>query len=127
MKSIFITSVFIVCSVAYGQSVQLLNYKTQFAPTESELPVKVDFSYYAKNYDKVFGEFNFTNNANNVSSRNVYVGYGGVLYYQRNSTYIMEMPTNIHTYNFSGNQDVIGGLKNLMSLFTSEKDYSVKK
>lgn len=127
MKRIFITLAFIICSAVYGQSVQPLNYRTQFATPDSQLPVKVDFSYYAKNYDKVFGEFNFTNNANNVSPRNVYVGYGGVFYYQRNSTYIVEMPTNIHTYNFSGNQDVIGGLKNLMSLFTSEKDYSVKK
>ncbi|PZR11802.1 MAG: hypothetical protein DI539_20350 [Flavobacterium psychrophilum] len=104
-----------------------MNFKSQFTAQDDQLPVKVDFSYYAKNYDKVFGEFNYTNNANNVSPRNVYVGYGNTFYYQRNSTYIMEMPTNINTYNFSGNQDVIGGLKNLASLFSSEKDYSVKK
>ena len=127
MKKIFIVSAFLVCAAGYSQSVQPLNFKSQFTAQDDQLPVKVDFSYYAKNYDKVFGEFNYTNNANNVSPRNVYVGYGNTFYYQRNSTYIMEMPTNINTYNFSGNQDVIGGLKNLASLFSSEKDYSVKK
>ena len=114
--------------LAYSQAFDDKIKKLGFAqPYIGILPLKIDFSYYAKNYDKVFGEFNFTRDANNFGTRNVYVGYNSTFYYQGNSTYITEVPSNWPTYNFAGYQDVIGGLKNLSSLFTSEKDYSVKQ
>lgn len=127
MKKIFIVSVVMVCTTALSQTATDSIAKSRFLKPADLPPLNIDFSYYAKNYEKVFGEYNFTNDSNNFGTRNVYVGYGDRLYYQNNSTFIMEMPNNVHNLNFSGGQDVLGGLKNLTSLFSSEKDYSVKQ
>lgn len=127
MKKAILLLILLTGALTYSQSVPDMQMKPQFQQSDTVLPVKQDFTYYAKNYDKVFGEFNFTRDANNFGERNVYVGYNGTLYYQGNSTYITEIPSNWPTYNFVGYQDVIGGLKNLSSLFTSEKDYSIKQ
>lgn len=127
MKRICFSLMMLASIAGYSQSVPDMQMKPQFQQLDNLLLVKQDFTYYAKNYDKVFGDFNFTNDANNFGARNVYVGYNGTFYYQGNSTYITEVPSNWPTYNFVGYQDVIGGLKNLSSLFTAEKDYSVKQ
>jgi hypothetical protein len=127
MKRVLLIIAFIAGSTAYSQTVTDSIQKPLFMNSDTLLPLKMDFAYYSKNYDKVFGEFNFTYDANNFGQRNVYVGYGDVLYYQGNSTYIMQMPNAIHNLNFSRGMDVVGGLKNLSSLFNSEKDYSVKQ
>jgi len=127
MKRVVLIIAFIAGTAAYSQTVTDSIQKPLFMNANNLLLPKIDFSYYSKNFDKVFGEFNFTYDANNYGQRNVYVGYGDVLYYQGNSTYIMQMPNAIHDLNFSRGMDVIGGLKNLSSLFTSEKDYSLKQ
>jgi hypothetical protein len=128
MKRIILLLAFTAGTSAYSQSTADTLSSTSFKDMDKSLkPLDIDFTYYGKNYDKVFGEFNFTYDANNFGARNVYVGYGDVLYYQGNSAYIMQMPNNIHSYNFAGYQDVVGGIKNLSSLFSSEKDYSVKQ
>ena len=128
MKRAILLLAFAVSGLVSGQTVHNVQSVSGFnAPDATIMPLKLDFSYYAKNYNKVFGEFNFTRDANNFGARNVYVGYNGAMYYQGNSTYITEIPSNWPTYNFAGYQDVIGGLKNLTSLFTAEKDYSVKQ
>lgn len=128
MKKAVLLLALIAGGSVYGQAVQdsltILRFNV---PGNTLAPLQLDFSYYAKNYEKVFGEFNFTNDANNFAARNVYVGYGDRLYYMSNSTFIMEMPNAIHNLNFCGGQDIIGGIKNLTSLFNSEKDYSVKQ
>lgn len=126
-KAIFFLA-FITGTSAYSQSVADTLHSTRFKAIATNLkPMNIDFSYYGKNYDKVFGEYNFTRDANNFGMRNVYVGYNDTFYYQSSSTFIMEMPNAIHNLNFSGGQDVIGGLKNLASLLKFEKDYSVKQ
>lgn len=127
MKKAVLLLILLTAYLGYSQSVNDVLKKSHFDNPDTVLPVKQDFTYYAKNYDKVFGEFNFTRDANNFGERNVYVGYNGIFYYQGNSAYITEIPSNWPTYNFVGYQDVIGGLKNLSALFTSEKDYSVKQ
>ena len=127
MKRVVLIIAFIAGTAAYSQTVTDSIQKPLFMNANNLLLPKIDFSYYSKNFDKVFGEFNFTYDANNYGQRNVYVGYGDVLYYKGNSTYIMQMPNAIHDLNFSRGMDVIGGLKNLSSLFTSEKDYSLKQ
>ncbi|MHA3787168.1 hypothetical protein ACX0HA_03080 [Flavobacterium hauense] len=128
MKRAILLLAFTVSVLVSGQTVQGTQKVSGFnAPDATIMPLKLDFSYYAKNYNKVFGEFNFTRDANNFGARNVYVGYNGAMYYHGNSTYITEIPSNWPTYNFAGYQDVIGGLKNLTSLFNAEKDYSVKQ
>jgi hypothetical protein len=128
MKKAVLYLAFIGGISAYSQTAVDTLSSTPFKDMDKGLkPPDIDFSYYGKNYNKVFGEFNFSYDANNFGSRNVYVGYGDVLYYQGNSAYIMQMPNNIHSYNFAGYQDVIGGIKNLSTLFSGEKDYSVKQ
>lgn len=128
MKRTVLLLAFVMSGMVYGQKVQDTLVLSKFTMADVTLKSqKFDFSYYSKNYDKVFGEFNFTGDANNFGTRNVYVGYNGTLYYQGNSTYITEIPSNWPTYNFAGYQDVIGGFKNLSSLFSSEKDYSIKQ
>ncbi len=126
-KAVFLLALIAGGSV-YGQKVQDSLTMSRFNIPSNELtPMEFDFSYYSKNYEEVFGRFNFTNDANNFGARNVYVGYGDRHYYQGNSTFIMEMPNAIHNLNFCEGQDVVAMIKNLSAVFSAEKDYSVKQ
>lgn len=75
MKKVCCCVMMIASISGYCQSVPDMQMKLKFQQPDTVLPVKQDFTYYAKNYDKVFGEFNFTRDANNFGERNVYVGY----------------------------------------------------
>lgn len=87
--------------------------------------LKNHLTYLSSNYEKVFGEFNFSYDSNNFGSRNVYVGYSDRLYYQGNSAFIMENPGVFNSGNFVWNNDYLTGLLSGVKLiFNTEKNYT---
>lgn len=81
--------------------------------------------YLSKNYEKVFGEYNFSYDSNNFGARNVYVGYDGRTHYLGNSAFIMENQGPLLSGNYSWNADYISGLVSGVKLiFKKEKNYT---
>ncbi len=67
--------------------------------------VSVDFSFYNKNFTKVFGYYNYTSDNFDYGERNVYVGYNDKLYYNNNRPLILNMPqagVDLSNINYNG-------------------------
>lgn len=90
------------------------------------LPIKLDLAYYSKNYNTIFGEYNFTLDSNNFGVKNVYIGHNDKYYYLNNSTFIMDMQSpGLNSFNFSDNADYLGGLYSAFNMiFNNEANYS---
>jgi len=82
-------------------------------------------SYFSKNYEKVFGEYIFSNDSNNFGARNVYVGYDNRMHYQGSSIFIMENQGALTSGNLAWNADYVSGLlSGIKLIFNREKNYT---
>ncbi|MEL1245921.1 hypothetical protein AAEO56_16725 [Flavobacterium sp. DGU11] len=88
-----------------------------------------DFTFYSKNYNKVFDYYQYTFDAQKLSQRSVYVGSGNRFYFGQNGGFIMDMgqpSPNAYRINSGYAYDVIGLVRGINLIATSGKDYSVK-
>lgn len=94
------------------------------------LSVKPDFSFYSKNYDKVFDFYQYSFDAQKTSPNAVYVSTDNKFYFGQNSGFIMDMPQqglNTNRINCGYAYDLGGLVRGLRNIFEMEKDYSVKQ
>lgn len=125
MKRITVPLFLAVFAFGYSQQQKYFSFQSaQLSLTTDFKPLNTQFASFSKNYEKVFGEYNFTFDSNNFGDRNVYVGHDDRMYYQGRSTFIMDYP-GPHTTNYSWNADYISGLVSGVKLiFNQEKDYT---
>lgn len=67
----------LVSAVAGAQNFSQYNIQQDSLVENAKLP---DLSYYSKNYNTVFGEYNYTFNTTNFGARNVYVSENNFYY-----------------------------------------------
>jgi len=124
MKKVITTLFLIMAIFAYSQQQQLFSNRFPDLTTSDFKPLNLELANFSRNYEKVFGEYQFMFDSNNFGDKNVYVGYDNKLYYQGRSTFIMENP-GPHNMNYSWDADYIKGLvSGLKMLFNNEKDYT---
>jgi hypothetical protein len=125
MKQFYISLLFFGIAVSYGQVKDSLNLN--FTQHSYELP---EFSYYSKNYNKIFDYYQYTFDAQKFSKRSVYVSSDNRLYFGENGGFIMDMshPSyNTARINRGYAYDLGGLYHGLKNIFEMEKDYSVKR
>ncbi len=91
---------------------------------------KPDFTFYSKNYDKVFDYYQYTFDAQKISQRSVYISSDNKFFYGENAGFVMDMSQpsyNAARINCGYAYDIGGLYRGLKNVFEMEKDYSVKK
>lgn len=89
-----------------------------------------DFSFYSKNYNKVFDFYQYTFDAQKISQRSVYVSSDNKFYFGQNAGFVMDMSQpsyNAARINCGYAYDLGGLYHGLKNIFEMEKDYSVKR
>lgn len=133
MKKLLLSIAIIAGATMYGQALPdklvLASKDISIGDSSDFLPIKLDLTYYSKNYKDIFGEYNYTLDSNNFGLRNVYIGHNDKYYYMANSTFIMDMQSSgLNSFNFSDNADYLGGLHDIVKLlFNDQIDYSIRK
>lgn len=131
-NKLVIIAILLITGAGYSQSLpdKLFLASKDAKTTDSEfLPINLDLAYYSKNYENVFGEYNFMLDSNNFGTKNVYIGHNDKYYYLNNSTFIMDMQSaGLNSFNFVDNADYLGGLYSAFNLiFNNEANYSSSK
>lgn len=131
-NKLVIIAILLIAGAGYSQSLPdklFLASKDAKAVDSEFLPIQLDLAYYSKNYENIFGEYNFVLDSNNFGTKNVYIGHNDKYYYLNNSTFIMDMqPSGLNAFNFSDNADYLGGLYSAFNLiFNNEVNYSNSK
>lgn len=129
MKIIVILA-FVLGINAYGQK-KMFSDNLFVATTQNKIEI-ADFTkltshlnYLSKNYEKVFGEYNFSYDSNNFGDRNVYIGYGDRMHYQGSSAFILENQGLLNAGDFRWRTDYISGLiSGAKLIFKTEKNYT---
>lgn len=119
----------LVSAVAGAQNFSQYSIQEDSVVKNAKLP---DLSYYSKNYNTVFGEYNYTLNTTNFGARNVYVSESN--FYYNGTQNLPYMPSLNQCYLPGQDTDaVVGaigisviGLKALFDGNVFSKDYSPK-
>tara|TARA_B100001105_G_C22215256_1_gene367207 strand:- start:271 stop:684 length:414 start_codon:yes stop_codon:yes gene_type:complete len=89
-----------------------------------------DFTFYAKNYNKVFDYYQYTFDAQKISQRSVYISSDNKFFYGENGGFVTDMSQpsyNAARINCGYAYDLGGLYHGLKNIFEMEKDYSVKR
>jgi hypothetical protein len=132
MKKLFTIVALFAAAISFGQvKNNAYSFRAATAAGSTFTTKLPDFSYYSKNYDKVFGEYTYSFNTMSFSRRSVYVSDTSFYYNaSQNLPYIQHLSQNYLYGPESTAEGIIGisviGIQALMSgdLFT--KDYSPK-
>ena len=89
-----------------------------------------NFTFYSKNYNKVFDYYQYTFDAQKISQRSVYVSSDNKFFFGQNAGFVMDMSQpayNSSRINYGYAYDLGGLYHGLKNIFEMEKDYSVKR
>ena len=132
MKSYLIIAALVLSSFVYSQVIpQNLNVAVRQNMANTLLPVfNPHLSFYSKNYNEIFGMYNYTFNTLNLGVRDVYVA-DNKLYYNASHLFITQMPLGGLTlsgdyhvnqfYPLGGIITLLGGKEDLLSFKTKRK------
>lgn len=106
------------------------NLGTSLTINDSLVFERPDFTFYSKNYNKVFDYYQYTFDAQKISQRSVYVSSDNKFFFGQNSGFVMDMSQpayNTARINCGYAYDLGGLYHGLKNIFEMEKDYSVKR
>ncbi|MFP9115128.1 hypothetical protein ACLI1A_14410 [Flavobacterium sp. RHBU_3] len=114
MKKIFIIAVLITATAGFAQQKKL----SFTAIPQDSLKLKLpDFSYFSKNYESVFGRFQYTFDRGAINNRSIYAAPDGNYYSLGDGRYVPTMPIAGNSplfYNYQGG-DIVSGIINAIT------------
>ncbi len=131
MKRYLTLFAFTTCLICHAQVPDDLTIAVkEIGIKDADFSARPDFTFYSKNYEKVFDYYQYTFDAQKLSKRSVYVSPDNKFYFGNNGGFIMDMQQqgiNVNRINCSYAYDIGGLYRGLKNIFEMEKDYSVKR
>ncbi|WP_294824090.1 hypothetical protein [uncultured Flavobacterium sp.] len=121
---------FIAIAAGFTSHAQVPDRFSAISINDSLVYERPDFSFYSKNYNKVFDYYQYTFDAQKISQRSVYVSSDNKFFFGQNSGFVMDMSQpsyNAARINCGYAYDLGGLYHGLKNIFEMEKDYSVKR